>query len=99
MHKHNTLFSISIQYYFLCIYSRFNHLMLRMSGGLSRRKLYAVARDSSVLKFAGFLQDITGHLTSISACLQRSGVTIAEAHGSLVGTQTVLMKYLTKYVT
>ena len=29
------------------------------------RKLYAVAWDSSVLKFAGFLHDLTGHLTSL----------------------------------
>lgn len=62
------------------------------------KKFFSSARDSSLMKFCGFLHDTVGHLSSLSASLQKSGITVAEAHSSLVATKTVLEKYRTRFV-
>lgn len=62
------------------------------------RKYYSTARDAVVVLFCGFLHDTLTHLSSLSACLQRSTITIAEAYSSLCSTQAVLNKYKTRYV-
>ena len=50
------------------------------------------------MKFCGFLHDILGHLSKLSATLQMSAITLAEAH-SLLATQSMLEKYKTRFVT
>jgi len=62
------------------------------------KKFYSSARDSAVVKFCGFLHDTLGHLSSLSATLQKSAITLAEAHTSVVATQAVLEKYRTRFV-
>ncbi|XP_049449201.1 zinc finger protein 862-like [Epinephelus fuscoguttatus] len=60
------------------------------------RKYYSTAREAVVIRFCGFLNDTLTHLSSLSASLQRSTITIAEAHSSLCSTQAVLKKYKTR---
>ena len=63
------------------------------------RKFYASARDSSLLSFLGFLHDVLTHLSSLSASLQTSAITLPDAHASVVATQALLEKYQTRCVT
>ncbi|KAL7389251.1 hypothetical protein ABVT39_000559 [Epinephelus coioides] len=56
------------------------------------KRYFNSARGSSLLRFCGFLHDTLSHLSSLSATLQKSGVTLAEAHSSIVATKTVLEK-------
>ncbi|XP_045921378.1 zinc finger protein 862-like [Micropterus dolomieu] len=60
------------------------------------RKYYSTVREAVVVRFCGFLHDTLTHLSNLSACLQRSTITIAEAHSSLCSTQAVLKKYKSK---
>ncbi|XP_049904301.1 zinc finger protein 862-like [Epinephelus moara] len=61
------------------------------------KKFAQIAKDSGILQFCGFLCDLVSHLGSLSQSLQRSNITIAEAHSCLCSTQAVLMKYKTRY--
>ena len=63
------------------------------------RGLYSSPRDSTVMKFCVFLHDVLGHLSKLSATLQMSAITLAEAHSSLLATQAMLEKYKTRFVT
>ncbi|RXN11469.1 zinc finger protein 862-like [Labeo rohita] len=60
------------------------------------RKYYSTIREAVIVRFCGFLHDTLTHLSSLSTCLERSVVTIAEAHGALCSTQSVLEKYKTR---
>ena len=61
------------------------------------RKFYSTAREAAFICFCGFLHDTLTHLGSLSFSLQRSTVTIAEAHSCLSATQAVLKKYKIRY--
>ncbi|XP_036001453.1 zinc finger protein 862-like [Fundulus heteroclitus] len=61
------------------------------------RKYYSVAREAVIVRFCGFLHDTLTHLSSLSTCLQRSAITIAEAHSALTSTQALLEKYKTRF--
>lgn len=62
------------------------------------RKYYSTARDAVIVHFCGFLHDTLTHLSSLSVCLQRYTITMAEAHSAICTTQAVLKKYKTRYV-
>ncbi|KAL7385187.1 hypothetical protein ABVT39_017250 [Epinephelus coioides] len=70
-----------------------NPLMPKIS---EARKYYSTAREAVVIHFCGFLNDTLTHLSSLSANLQRSTITTAEAHSYLCSTQAVLKKYKTR---
>lgn len=62
------------------------------------KKFYSLAKESALLQFCGFLFNVLSHLSSLSATLQKSTITLAEAHAYLLATQAVLDKYETRFV-
>lgn len=57
----------------------------------------ATAKEAVVLWFSGFLHDTLSHLSSVSETLQKSAISIADAHSCLSSTHAVLERYKTRY--
>ncbi|KAK7944844.1 hypothetical protein WMY93_000572 [Mugilogobius chulae] len=60
------------------------------------RKFYSTVKEAAIVRFCGFLHDTLTHLSNLSTCLQKSVITIADAHSALCSTQAVLEKYKTR---
>ena len=57
----------------------------------------ATAKEAVVLRFSGFLHDTLSHLSRVSETLQKSDISIADAHSCLSATHAVLESYKTRY--
>ncbi|KAL7387779.1 hypothetical protein ABVT39_000839, partial [Epinephelus coioides] len=53
----------------------------------------ATAKEAVVLRFSGFLHDTLSHLSRVSEALQKSDISIADAHSCLSSTHAVLESY------
>ncbi|XP_049892465.1 zinc finger protein 862-like isoform X1 [Epinephelus moara] len=57
----------------------------------------ATAKEAVVLRFSGFLHDTLSHLSRVSERLQKSDISIADAHSCLSSTHAVLESYKTRF--
>ena len=65
--------------------------------GQRPRAFFNIAKDGGVLRFCCLLHDIIFQLSNLSKSLQKSAVTLAEAHSCLSSTQAVIEKYKSRY--
>ncbi|KAJ8272966.1 hypothetical protein GJAV_G00095620 [Gymnothorax javanicus] len=56
----------------------------------------AAAKEAVVLRFSGFLHDTLRHLSRVSETLQKSDISIADAHSCLSSTHALLESYKTR---